>query len=67
VYIINGFIHLSRDEALAVNWHMGGFDFRAKGGDYSVSDAFAISPLTILLHISDLEATYIDENRGLHQ
>ena len=25
VYIINGFLRLTREEALAINWHMGGF------------------------------------------
>ena len=64
VYIVNGFIRLTRDEALAINWHMGGFDARVKGGDGSISEAYAKFPLAVLLHISDLEATYLDENRG---
>ncbi len=64
VYIVNGFIRLTRDEALAINWHMGGFDVRVKGGDGSISEAYAKFPLAVLLHISDLEATYLDENRG---
>lgn len=66
VYIINGFVRLSREEAMAINWHMGGFDSRIKGGDNSISIAYSIFPLCVLLHISDLEATYIDENRGLN-
>lgn len=64
VYIINGFIRLTRDEAIAINWHMGGFDSRAKGGDNSVSEAYSICPLAVLLHTSDLQATYLDEKRG---
>ena len=64
VYIINGFIKLSREEAMAINWHMGGFDYRTKGGDQSISDAYCKYPLAILLHVSDLEATYIDEKRS---
>ncbi len=64
VYIINGFIRLTREEALAINWHMGGFDARVKGGDGSISEAYAKYPLTVLLHVSDLEATYLDEKRG---
>ncbi len=64
VYIINGFIRLTREEAMAINWHMGGFDSRVKGGDGSISEAFAIFPLILLLHLSDLQATYIDEKRG---
>ena len=64
VYIINGFIRLTREEAMAINWHMGGFDTRVKGGDNSISEAFAVYPLILLLHLSDLQATYIDEKRG---
>ncbi len=64
VYIINGFIRLTREEAMAINWHMGGFDSRCKGGDNSISEAFALYPLILLLHLSDLQATYIDEKRG---
>ncbi|MBR5192786.1 MAG: hydrolase [Clostridia bacterium] len=64
VYIINGFIKLTREEAMAINWHMGGFDYRTKGGDQSISDAYSKYPLAILLHVSDLEATYIDEKRS---
>ncbi len=66
VYIVNGFIRLTREEAMAINWHMGGFDSRARGGDGSVSEAYAKYPLAVLLHVSDLEATYIDEKRGAH-
>ena len=64
VYIVNGFIRLTREEALAINWHMGGFDARVKGGDGSISEAFSKYPLIVLLHVSDLEATYLDEKRG---
>ena len=40
VFIVNRFLRLTGAEAMAINWHMGGFDSRAKGGDYSVSDAY---------------------------
>ena len=26
VYIISAFMRLTRDEAMAINWHMGGYD-----------------------------------------
>ena len=64
-YIVNGFLRLTREEAVAINWHMGGFDSRVRGGDGSVSEAFCKFPLALLLHVSDLEATYIDEKRGV--
>lgn len=61
VYILNGFIRLTREEAMAVMWHMGGFDVRVKGGDFSVNKAFEMFPLAALLHVADLKATTLDE------
>ncbi len=64
VYILSGFIKLSREEAMAINWHMGGFDTRVRGGSYSLGDAFYLYPSSLLFHIADLEATYLDETVG---
>ena len=64
VYIISSFLKLTREEAVAINWHMGGFDSRVKGGDGSISEAYSKFPLAILLHVSDIEATYLDEKRN---
>lgn len=61
VYIINGYMRLTREEALAINWHMGGFDTRVKGGDFSISAAFEKYPLAVLTHIADIQASYLDE------
>lgn len=61
VYIVNGFLRLTREEAMAINWHMGGYDARVKGGSYSISDAFYKFPTSLLFHVADLEATYLDE------
>lgn len=63
VYIINGYMRLSREEALAINWHMGGFDKRVQGGDQSFSSAYYKYPLCTLTHIADIMATYLDETR----
>ncbi|MBO5926468.1 MAG: hydrolase [Clostridia bacterium] len=63
VYIVSSFIKLTREEAIAINWHMGGFDSRVKGGDGSISEAYDKFPLAIMLHVSDIEATYLDEKR----
>lgn len=65
VYIISGFMRLTRDEAMAINWHMGGFDCRVKGGDYSLSTAFQMHPLATLTHLADISATYFDEEYGV--
>lgn len=62
VYILNGFMRLTREEALAINWHMGGFDARVKGGSFSMGEWYYKSPLGVLMHIADLKATYLDEH-----
>lgn len=61
VYIISGFMRLTRDEAMAINWHMGGFDTRVRGGSYSMADAFKKHPLALIFHTADLETCYLDE------
>jgi len=61
VYIINGFFRLTREEAIAINWHMGGFDTRVQGGSIDYNKAYNKYPLAVLLHIADLEATFLDE------
>jgi len=62
VYMISGFMKLTREESMAINWHMGGFDSRVMGGSYSLSGAFYKYPLAVLFHTADLMATYLDEN-----
>lgn len=61
VYIISGFMRLSREEAMAIRWHMGFADNDFRGGGYSVGNAVEKFPLAVLLHIADLQATYLDE------
>lgn len=61
VYMLCGFIKLSREEAIAINWHMGGFDMRVKGGSFALSDAYYKYPVAVLLAIADFMATYLDE------
>ena len=64
VYIISRFMPLTTEEAMAIRWHMGGFDDSVKGGSYALSGAFEKYPLALLLHIADMKATYLDETRG---
>ena len=61
VYIISAFMRLTREEALAINWHMGEFDIRVQNGSYMISDVFYKYPLCFLAHLADLSATYLDE------
>ena len=63
VYMISGFMKLSREEAMAINWHMGGFDQRVIGGSYGLSEAFYQFPASVIFHISDIQATYLDEKQ----
>lgn len=62
VYIISGFLKLTREEAMVINWHMGGFDARVRGGSYCLSDAYYKFPLAVILHTCDMLATYLDED-----
>ena len=62
VYILSGFMKLSREEAMAINWHMGGFDARVLGGSYALSSAFYKYPIAVLMHMADFMATYLDEH-----
>lgn len=61
VYIISQFMKLTDEEAMAIRWHMGGFDEAVKGGSYALSGAWEKYPLGVLLHCADLQASYLDE------
>ena len=61
VFLIERFMKLKTAEAVAIRWHMGGFDDSARGGSFAISDAYNRYPLAIKLHIADLEATYLLE------
>lgn len=61
VYIVSSFMKLTREEAMAINWHMGGFDLRAGNGGYILYGAFKKFPNALLFHIADLQTTYLDE------
>ena len=60
VYMLSGFMKLTREEAMAINWHMGGFDSRAKDVG-CLRDAFSKYPLVPLLHTADLLSCYLIE------
>lgn len=63
VFLIERFMRLKPAEAVAIRWHMGGFDDSVKGGGYNSPIAFAFDkyPLSVKLCISDLESTYLRE------
>ena len=61
VYLIERFIRLKPAEAMAIRWHMGGFDDAVRGGSFAISEAFDQYPIAVKLHLADLEATYLLE------
>ena len=61
VYIISSFMKLTREEAMAVRWHMGFSDDSFRAGSQGVGNAFGMYPLAVMCHIADLQATYFDE------
>ncbi len=62
VYLVERFIRLKTSEAMAIRWHMGGFDEAVKGGSYAISLAYDKYPLAVKLHLADLESTYLREH-----
>lgn len=64
VYLVERFMRLKTEEAVAIRWHMGGFDESVKGGSFALANAFEKYPLAVKLHLSDLEASYLCENRS---
>lgn len=61
VYMISGFMKLTREEAMAINWHMGAFDSRAVSNPSVLADVFYRYPTVYLFHLADYMATYLDE------
>ena len=62
VYIINGFLRLTREEAFAIRYHMG---FSGTEDIRNVGKAFERYPLAFALATADMEATYFLENPTL--
>ena len=58
VYIISGFMRLTRDEAFAIRYHMG---FSGCEDNNTVGSAFSRFPLAVALFTADMEATYFLE------
>jgi len=60
VYIISGYMRLTREEAFAIRYHMG---YSSEFDDTrNVSKAFEMFPLAFAVHIADSEATYYLES-----
>lgn len=64
VILIQRHMELTDEEVVAISWHMGEFDVRAKALSYELSQVWERYPLAFLLHIADMEATWLDERRS---
>lgn len=62
VYIVSGFFYgesrLSREEAMAIRWHMGFSGIEDKN---TIGKALEMYPLAFALHVADMEASYFLE------
>ncbi len=58
VFLIERFMRLHLDEAMAIRWHMGSFD---DSQGFTLSQAYEKYPLAVKLHLADLESTYLRE------
>lgn len=58
VFLIERFMRLKVEEAVAIRWHMGGFE---DGGGFSMSLAYEKYPIAVKLNLADLESTYLRE------
>lgn len=59
VYVIGGYMKLTREEAFAIRYHMG---FSEEGNVRNVGAAFEMFPLAVALSIADTEATFFVES-----
>ncbi len=60
VYIVSGFMKLTRDEAFAIRYHMG---FSQNDDPATVGKALEMFPLAFALTVADMEASYFIEGR----
>ena len=58
VYIVSGFMRLTREEAMAIRWHMG---FSGVEDNRMVGQALQQYPLAFALATADMEASYFLE------
>lgn len=61
VYIIGGFLRLTREEAFAIRYHMG---FSGTEDIRNISKAFELFPLSLATHIADMEASAFLEKQS---
>lgn len=60
VYILSGYMRLTREEAFAIRYHMG---FSGTEDSRNVGSAFEQFPLSFALSVADMEATFLVEGK----
>ena len=58
LFMIQDCVKLSTEEALAIRWHMGGYE--PKENYPYISGAYSEYPLALMLHLADMRATYLN-------
>ncbi|MBQ8965363.1 hydrolase [Ruminococcus sp.] len=58
VYIVSSYMRLTREEAMAIRWHMG---FSGEENVNTIGRALGMYPLALATHIADMEATFYIE------
>lgn len=60
VYIITGFMRLTRDEAFAIRYHMG---FSGQENVNTIGNALDAFPLALAVNVADMEASFLLEKK----
>ena len=63
IIILQQFIKLTKEETLAIRWHMGAFDDAVQGGYggmKALSNAYQMCPLAAAMHMADMATSYFD-------
>lgn len=62
VFIIQQFMQLYLDEAMAIRYHMGGMEYpNANFIEPNITSVYNDFPMTLFIHLADLQASYLDE------
>ena len=64
VYIASGFMRLTREEAIAIRFHMGPWQ---EGEARNAGNAFKQYPMAVLLHLADMMSTNLDEKEDSYE
>ena len=61
MYIVSGYMRLTRDEAFAIRYHMGFGGAEGVNAIGNIGKAFEMFPIAFALSVADMEASYYIE------